>query len=123
MSKTKNYFAALDSDSDNEVKVEKTVVQKKSVKKLVVKEVEKIDGKTVGFKYQPRVKKPSKRWSDKVRYSRPQFLPASREQIWSQLIDSATNTSLGGKKLSQKQRKLLSRKRNKVEEKVEVSAS
>lgn len=120
MSSTKNnYFSALAafSDSDSEDDVKKLVTQSKSVrkKKVAKKPVRaempekpapaKGDGKAVGLKFQPRVKEPSKSWAGKTRH---RFAPASRKEVWSQIINSAVSAS--SKRLTQGERKRLARK-------------
>lgn len=128
MSTKPNYFSALlvDSDSDDEVK--KPVVQKSSGKSVKIKQrvtVTKVtvtkapavheahvaegSSNKVGLTFQPRVKQPSKKWSERVKSGgRPRFKITTPEDVWGQIIDSAV-VFKGGKKLSQKERKRLAR--------------
>lgn len=125
-----NRFSVFDSDSEGETSPSEQFVKKsvkdKNPKSRFIKPKfrDGDDGKAVGPKSQPKFPTSSKKtsWRSKgPRVSRPRFKPSSRDNVLSQIVDSALASK--GEKLSQKQRKRLAREqKKKLDEEKEISS-
>lgn len=116
---TGNYFSSLNafSDSEDEEVNKSSELKKPETKKNVrFTKPNKNEEKSVEPKIQLRFKDTSKRSSELKR--QPRFKASSRDQLFSQLVDSAI-FSFTGKKLSQKKRKEL--EHEKMAEKRKIS--